>query len=471
NIWSGSGAHGTPNQQFVGFKTCQKFPAPSPNDCGAAVLTAEQVAAEYSDRNYILNRVYNIAEETFENDSASSIWNLSALEEEFGANASQSLPQKTFDPTSAKVVWDLASAWKDDNDKTSIQSSTQKGILKGAVDGSDDYTVKMYIDANVNGQGGKFESRAAKSDNPQNDTQINAGTVLTVPVTNGAIVSVTRNSGTFGIEGTETITYTHSGAATGIVIYCTANGYLTEVAVSKLNLDALSVELKNATKTGEVRAIKIGDTSKEIMNGNTYKLAVTQYTSYGANAGTVSWTSNNESVATISNDGVVTAKASSGTAKITATVNGHSATCTITAIQKTEVSKYTFDFRIDAANPITISANEDSSKSVSISSGTAKIHGSTYGAVTNGASVIKVPVFANCTITVYQSYKANTNSTLSIANATPTSVTFDTTCDNKGDAALESNKYVFTYSGSAGTADLTFSTGSMYFAKIVVEKN
>ncbi|MDE6350838.1 MAG: hypothetical protein K2K67_07530, partial [Treponemataceae bacterium] len=107
NIWSGSGAHGTPNQQFVGFKTCQKFPAPS-NDCGAAVLTAEQVAAEYSNRNYILNRVYNIVEETFENDSASSIWNLSALETEFGANASQSLPTKAFDPTSAKVVWNFA---------------------------------------------------------------------------------------------------------------------------------------------------------------------------------------------------------------------------------------------------------------------------------------------------------------------------------------------------------------------------
>ncbi|MDE6351177.1 MAG: hypothetical protein K2K67_09275, partial [Treponemataceae bacterium] len=106
-VWSGSGANGTPNQQFVGFKTCQKFPAPS-NNCGAAVLTTEQVAAEYSNRNYILNRVYNIAEETFENDSASSIWNLSVLEEEFGANASQSLPQKTFNPASAKVVWNFA---------------------------------------------------------------------------------------------------------------------------------------------------------------------------------------------------------------------------------------------------------------------------------------------------------------------------------------------------------------------------
>lgn len=323
-VWSGSGAHGTENQQFVGFKTCQKFPAPS-NNCGAAVLTPEQVAAEYSNRNYILNRVYNVAEETFENDSASSIWNLSALEEEFGANASQSLPTKAFDPTSAKVVWDLASDWKDDNDKTSIQSSTKNGILKGAVDGSDDYTVKMYIDANVNSQGGKFEAQPTSS-----RTQINAGTILTVPVTNGAIVSVTKNSGTFGIEGTETTTYTHSGATTGIVIYCTADGYLTEVAVSKLNLDALSDELKNATKTGEVRAIGLDIKEATVMNGKTTTIKAIPYASYGASAGTTTWVSSNTSVATVAT-GVVTVKAGTGTAVITATNNGHSASCTITA--------------------------------------------------------------------------------------------------------------------------------------------
>lgn len=464
-LWKGSGAHGTENQQFVGFKTDAYFAkSTKAEENGARRLTAAQVEAEYSDRNKILNRVYNIAEEKFENESASNIWDTSEIEKEFSAGASGDLEQEPFDPTSAKVVWDLASAWTDDAGKSSIQGSTKSGTLTGKVERSDDHAVKMFIDANVNGQNGKFESQSTNS-----RTQINAGTILTVPVTDGAIVSVTKNSGTFGIEGKETITYTHSGTATGIVIYCTANGYLTEVAVSKLNLTALSDDLKNATATGEVRAIGISDSSKEIMNGNTYKLAVTQYTSYGANMDTVSWTSDNESIATIGNDGIVTAKANSGTAKITATVNGHSATCAITAIPKAEVSKYTFDFR--TASAITASANEDSSKSVSVSSGSAKIHGTTYGAVTNNASVMQVPVFANCTITVYQSYNAGANATLSIANATPASVTFVTTCDNKSDDALEKNKYVFTYSGSAGTADLTFSAGNMYFAKIVVEQS
>ncbi|MDE6351297.1 MAG: Ig-like domain-containing protein, partial [Treponemataceae bacterium] len=146
-------------------------------------------------------------------------------------------------------------------------------------------------------------------------------------------VSVTTNSRTFGIEGTETITYTHSGAATGIVIYCTANGYLTEVAVSKLNLTAtaLSDELKNATKTGEVRAIRITPTEKDVMQNEITTLIATPFTSYGATAGTITWKSDNTSVATVNANGQVTAVASSGTATITATCNGHSASSVITA--------------------------------------------------------------------------------------------------------------------------------------------
>ena len=129
NIWSGSGAHGTPNQQFVGFKTCQKFTAPSPNDCGAVVLTAEQVAAEYSSRNYILNRVYNIEKKQFENDYP--IWNFSALETEFGAERSEALP---VSPTI--IEWSQSTNFTKDSDvlfdKGSFINHENKGVyLKG----------------------------------------------------------------------------------------------------------------------------------------------------------------------------------------------------------------------------------------------------------------------------------------------------------------------------------------------------
>ena len=464
-IWYGSGAHGTENQQFVGFKTDSNF-ASSSTGLGAR-LTAAQVSAEYSDRNAILNRVYNIVEEKFENDTASGIWDIAALEAEFGAGASGGLEQEVFNPKSAKVTWDLASEWKDDDGNSSITGYIHTGVLTGAVSGSDEHKVKMHINANANWQNGKFEANLGRG-----RTQINRHTVLTVPVTNGSIVSVSiyKNSGAFGIEGETTTTYTHSGGATEIIIYCTENGYLTEVAVSKLDLTALSDDLKNATAKGSARVIALGDSAKEIMNGNSYRPVVTQYTSYGAPAGKVEWTSSDESVAYVDADGTVTAKSDHGTAIITATVNGHSATCKITAKPKTEVSKYTFDFR--KAYDIDARAEEDSSKSVYVKEGSMRIYDSIRGAETNVNSVLAVPVFANCTITVYQSYKAISifDSTLSVANATPYIVDFDRDCDNKNDTELERNKYVFNYSGPDGTTDLTFSAGGMYVAKIVVEK-
>ena len=460
-VWSGSGANGTPNQQFVGFKTDSNF-AKSSSGVGAR-LTAAQVSAEYSDRNAILNRMYNVAEEKFENDAASGIWNIAALESEFGSGASGGLEQEVFNEKSAKVTWDLASAWTGD-DSTTAKYEGSSGKIIGTVNGSDAYMVKMHVNA-VNG---KF---AADSGN--NRTQMNAGTVLTVPVTNGSIVAVTANSGTFGIEGKTTTTYTHSGGATGIVIYCTANGYITEVAVSKLDLTALDDGLKNATATGSVRAIALGDSAKEIMNGNTYKLAVTQYTSYGAGDETVSWTTDNAAVASVSN-GTVTANASSGTATITATVNGHSATCNITAVPKTEVSKYTFDFSTNFSG--TVAATEDTSKTLTVGSGISH-HGSTYGA--KGTGTVQFPVPGNCTVTFYPTYKMVGTVTLYKSGDTSTQLGTASIDISSVDAKIgssgtqEPSQYAkkITYTGDAQMVDLVIAgDNNVYFWKIVVEK-
>ena len=136
-VWSGSGAHGTDDQQFVGFKTCQKFPAPS-NNCGAAVLTAEQVEAEYSNRNYILNRVYNIEKAQFENDYP--IWNLSALETEFGTERSEALP---VSPTI--IVWEGA------NLQSTSDALIQKGDFadnKTYLLGAQNATMSFYVVSN-----------------------------------------------------------------------------------------------------------------------------------------------------------------------------------------------------------------------------------------------------------------------------------------------------------------------------------
>ncbi len=333
-IWSGSGAHGTDNQQFVGFKTDTHFSASTnASSNGSARLTDEQVSAEYSDRNVILNRVYNITSASFENDS--KIWDVSELESEFAASSSAELPTTDFDATNVKVIWNFAGTL---NGETTAVYEKNSGTITGTIDNYDgtDYSVKMH----VNATNGKLSTK-----NRTNDTQINSGTILTVPATKGAVVSITKNSqGTFGIEEEITTTYTYQGNAAGIIIYCTGNSYITEISVSNLNLTALSHEILSATATGEVRAVSVSPSTATVMQEATQSLTTVKYASYGYDASSdpVSWNSSNSNIATVS-DGKVTGIASSGSAIITATCGGHSGSCEITATEASTIVDVTWD--------------------------------------------------------------------------------------------------------------------------------
>ena len=374
---------------------------------------------------------------------------------------SEALPETTFNATSAKVVWDLASAWTGDNGTTSSYQG-KSGKVVGTIEGYDgnDYTVKMHVNAEkVNGTNGKFEAQQANS-----RTQMNANTVITVPVTDGAIVSVTKTGGTFGILGETRETYTHSGSATGVAIYCTANGYLTEVSVSKLDLTALSADLLGATATGEVQAVVLDKTEFELMRTLSATLTATTYASYGASAGTVSWSSDNTSVATVSS-GTVTAAADSGTAKITATCNGKSASCTVTATAYTAVdlssATVTWDLTPSSINiennTGTVSGTvESSSKTVTMNvdaTNNGKLQGDgSKHAQFNSGTKITIPVTSGCSIAVTVTSAGNQYALYTI---------------NGEAASTSASVTTVNYSGSAGTIDIV-STGSAYPAKIVV---
>lgn len=206
------------------------------------------------------------------------------------------------------------------------------------------------------------------------------------------------------------------------------------------------------------------------MNGNTYKLDVTQYTSYGASDGTVSWKTDNESVASVNNDGTVTAKASSGTATITATVNGHSATCEITAVPKTEVSKYTFDFSTKFSG--TVAATEDTSKTLTVGNGIS-YHSSFYGA--QGTGTVRFPVPGNCTVTFYPTFTMDGRITLygtSAQESTASINTFGANVQIGSSGMQDPSLYAkaITYTGDAQTVDLLIAGSNVCFWKIVVEK-
>ena len=89
------------------------------------------------------------------------------------------------------------------------------------------------------------------------------------------------------------------------------------------------IDTKESTGSTEVTSVTLNKSALSLEVGKTGKLSATVLPNSATNK-SVSWSSNNEAVATVSSKGIVTAK-KAGTAVITATAaNGKSASCTVT---------------------------------------------------------------------------------------------------------------------------------------------
>ena len=137
-----------------------------------------------------------------------------------------------FDATNATVSIDLSSS--------DINIQSKKGTIPFTVKGSTDYDLTAYVDATTTS--GKLAGDGTKH------AQMNAGTVIKVPVSDGAVVSVTASSAgaqyaLYTIAGTAasttelTSTYTHSGDATWIDIISTGTAYPAAIEITGLNLE------------------------------------------------------------------------------------------------------------------------------------------------------------------------------------------------------------------------------------------
>ena len=120
-----------------------------------------------------------------------------------------------------------------------------------------------------------------------------------------------------------------------------ANGNVTAKRAGTAVITATSTNGKSAgcTVTVEkkqipVTEVRLSESTVGIVEGSTYKLTATVLPENTTDSKNVSWSSNNEAVATVDANGNVTAKRA-GTAVITATsTNGKSAGCTVTVEKK-----------------------------------------------------------------------------------------------------------------------------------------
>ena len=203
---------------------------------------------------------------------------------------------------------------------------------------------------------------------------------------NSYVASVTEGKVTAILQGTATITATAGGKSAT----CTVTVRMNTVDVSSVTLDKTEITL---------------------IEGDSETLTATVMPD-NATDKTVTWTSSNLDVATV-DAGTVRAVAE-GTATITATAGGISATCSVVVIKqvidvtsvsldKTELSLNKGDSWTLAATVWPDNATDKTVTWASSNSGVAKVEGGTVTAVSEGSAVITASAggkTASCTVTV-----------------------------------------------------------------------
>ena len=273
------------------------------------------------------------------------------------------------------------------------------------------------------------------------------------------------------------------------------NGTVTAKSAGTAVITATSTNGKSAgcTVTVEkkqipVTEVRLSESTVGIVEGSTYKLTATVLPENTTDSKNVSWSSNNEAVATVDANGTVTAK-SAGTAVITATsTNGKSAGCTVTVEKKqipvTEVrlSESTVGIVEGSTYKLTATVlpeNTTDSKSVSWSSSNSEVAtvdaNGTVTAKRAGTAVITATSTngksAGCTVTVSRKEIPITEISLDKSSATLTegetttltaTVLPENTTDSKSVSWSSSNSEVATVDANgtvtakrAGTAVIT----------------
>ncbi|MDF2537943.1 MAG: hypothetical protein K0S76_964 [Herbinix sp.] len=177
----------------------------------------------------------------------------------------------------------------------------------------------------------------------------------------------------------------------------TSTGKITAKALGTATITAYVDGKKLYCKLTVKTPIVISKSTLSLEKSSTYKLKITGSTK------TVTWTTSNSSVATVSSYGTVTAKAA-GTATITASVDGKKLTCKVTITAPIAISKTTLTLEEGKTYKLAITGT---TKTVTWSSGYSPVASvSKYGTVTaiaEGTTVISGSVDGknySCTVTV-----------------------------------------------------------------------
>lgn len=217
------------------------------------------------------------------------------------------------------------------SDKTVTWTSSDEAVA--TVDANGKVTAKAIGEATITATCGSVKAECAVKvvATPVESIELNL-TELTLTEGDKSTLKVTYTPGS---ATDKTVTWTSSDESVATVA---ATGEVTAVKAGTASITATTANGKTASCTVTVEAkevpvtsITLSETEVELMVGKTASLTAT-VNPKDATDSSVEWTSSNTKVATVSREGVITAKAV-GTAVITAAgANDKSATCTVKVI-------------------------------------------------------------------------------------------------------------------------------------------
>ncbi|MDD3219260.1 MAG: Ig-like domain-containing protein [Lachnospiraceae bacterium] len=349
----------------------------------------------------------------------------------------------------ANTTEDKTLTWSSSNPAA---ATVENGKVTAVSNGSTTITVKT--------PNGKTASCAVEVKSPLSQITLSD---TAVSLTKGSTKKLTVNYNPSDTTDSKTVTWSSSNSAVAAV----SDGTITAVSGGQATITA-KVGAKSAscevTVSVPLNNISLNKTSTTINRGSSETLTVSYNPTDTTDNKTVTWKSSNTGIATVEN-GKITA-VNNGTAAITATVGGKTATCNVTVLsplQSITLNKTSLTLHKGNTDTLSVTYNPTDttdSKTVTWSSSNpsaATVNNGKITAVKPGSTTITAKVgskTAECTVTVDAPLTAITldksNCTLEKGKSTQLNVSYNPmdTTDNKNVTWTSGNTSIATVSGT-----------------------